>query len=206
MVESHTHDGINSDKIPVSNIIPSFIMTAAELTTYLSRPALEGEEFNVYDSTNSQYYKYFRVNQTWKQIKLILTPSDLGLNQLGSTASNTLVDSADNVVMMEHVDSGIVKEIKVFRSGTIRVKCDFRRYPGYSAYARIYVNGADIAAYLDDSASESDYVTTSHDITIAFGDVVQIFLLTGQTNSQAFVRNFRIYYDDAVLEDQIITN
>jgi len=67
-IQNHNHDGINSEKIKVQNVIPSYIMTSTELTRYLSRPAIEGEEFNVYDGTN--YRKYIRINKLWKYITL----------------------------------------------------------------------------------------------------------------------------------------
>jgi UDP-glucose 4-epimerase len=67
-IKTHTHDGINSEKLKTYNVIPTFIMTATELTRYLSRPAIEGEEFNVYDGTN--YRKYIRINKLWKYITL----------------------------------------------------------------------------------------------------------------------------------------
>lgn len=67
-IPNHTHDGINSEKIKVQNVIPTYIMTSTELTRYLSRPAIEGEEFNVFDGTN--YRKYIRINKLWKYITL----------------------------------------------------------------------------------------------------------------------------------------
>lgn len=45
-IEKHNHDGIDSSKIKVYYIIPNFTMTSTQLTKYLSRPAIEGEEFN----------------------------------------------------------------------------------------------------------------------------------------------------------------
>lgn len=65
---NHNHDGFNSEKIKIQNVIPYYIMTSTELTRYLSRPAIEGEEFNVYDGTN--YRKYIRINKLWKYITL----------------------------------------------------------------------------------------------------------------------------------------
>lgn len=67
-VEKHNHDGIDSDKIKVYNVIPTYRMTSTQLTTYLSRPAIEGEEFNNYDGTN--YRKYIYINSTWKCVAL----------------------------------------------------------------------------------------------------------------------------------------
>ncbi len=63
-INKHTHDGINSQKIKIYNIIPTLTMTPTQLTNYLSKNAIEGEEFNVYDGTN--YRKYIRINKTWK--------------------------------------------------------------------------------------------------------------------------------------------
>lgn len=68
VLKQHNHDGVNSEKIKVYNVIPSFKMTPTELTRYLSRPAIEGEEFNVYDGTN--YRKYIRINKLWKYTTL----------------------------------------------------------------------------------------------------------------------------------------
>ena len=67
-IEKHNHDGVNSEKVKVQNVIPSYIMTSTELTRYLSRQAIEGEEFNVYDGTN--YRKYIRINKLWKYVNL----------------------------------------------------------------------------------------------------------------------------------------
>lgn len=66
--QDHNHNGINSEKIKVQNVIPTFTMTSTELTFYLSRPAIEGEEFNVFDGTN--YRKYIRINSVWKYTTL----------------------------------------------------------------------------------------------------------------------------------------
>ena len=67
-IKTHTHDGINSEKIKVYNVIPTYRMTSTQLTNYLSRPAIEGEEFNNYDGTN--YRKYIYINSLWKYISL----------------------------------------------------------------------------------------------------------------------------------------
>lgn len=67
-INTHTHNGINSQKIKVYNIVPSLIMTPTQLTNYLSKNSIEGEEFNVFEGTN--YYKYIRINKLWKKITL----------------------------------------------------------------------------------------------------------------------------------------
>ena len=67
-IQTHTHDGINSPKIKSYNIIPTYRMTSTQLTKYLARPAIEGEEFNNYDGTN--YRKYIYINSVWKYATL----------------------------------------------------------------------------------------------------------------------------------------
>ena len=64
----HNHDGINSPKIPTKYVIPAFIFTPTQLTTYLAGPANEGDAFSVFDGTN--YYFYVRINKVWKRTTL----------------------------------------------------------------------------------------------------------------------------------------
>lgn len=65
-IQTHSHDGVNSKQIKPYDVIPTYIMTPTQLTTYLSRNAIEGEEFNVYDGTD--YAKYYRINGTWQTV------------------------------------------------------------------------------------------------------------------------------------------
>lgn len=65
---NHTHDGINSHKIKPNNVIPTYRMTATQLTSYLAKKAVEGEEFNNYDGTN--YRKYIYINSGWRYVSL----------------------------------------------------------------------------------------------------------------------------------------
>ena len=64
-IDTHNHDGVNSRKLKPYNVIPSFTMTTNELATYISRPAIEGDEFNVHNSTTSESLKYIRINGVW---------------------------------------------------------------------------------------------------------------------------------------------
>lgn len=63
-LQNHNHDGVNTEKIKTYNVIPTFRMTSQELSNYLSRTAIDGEEFNNFDGTN--YRKYIRINGSWK--------------------------------------------------------------------------------------------------------------------------------------------
>ena len=63
-IQTHTHDGINSQKIKTRDIILTYYLTSGELSAYLARPAVDGEEFNNFDGTN--YRKYIRINGLWK--------------------------------------------------------------------------------------------------------------------------------------------
>lgn len=65
-IQTHTHDGINSLKLNARDVIPTYTFTTTELANYLSRPAINGDEFNCYDGTN--YYKYLRINNTWIEV------------------------------------------------------------------------------------------------------------------------------------------
>lgn len=65
---NHTHDGINSEKIKVNNVVPTYRLTSSELTTFLSGKATEGDEFNNYDGTN--YRKYIYINSNWHYVSL----------------------------------------------------------------------------------------------------------------------------------------
>jgi len=67
-IEKHNHNGIDSNKIKVYYIIPTFTMTSTQLSKYLARPAIEGERFTNYDGTN--YREYIRINKLWKYITL----------------------------------------------------------------------------------------------------------------------------------------
>lgn len=67
-MENHSHNGQDADKIKVYNVIPTYEMTSIELTRYLSRPAINGEEFNVYVSDTGEYKKYVLINNVWKEI------------------------------------------------------------------------------------------------------------------------------------------
>ena len=61
MIQAHNHNGIDSPKLRSYNIIPTYQMTATELASYIARPAIEGEEFNVYNSTNGESCKYIYI-------------------------------------------------------------------------------------------------------------------------------------------------
>lgn len=64
-MENHSHNGQDADKIKVYNVIPTYEMTSAQLTTYLSRKAINGEEFNVYITDTLESAKYVMINNEW---------------------------------------------------------------------------------------------------------------------------------------------
>lgn len=70
MIQPHNHNGIDSPKLRSYNVIPTYQMTATELTAYLARPAIEGEEFNVYVSDTLESLKYIHINSVWKYATL----------------------------------------------------------------------------------------------------------------------------------------
>lgn len=63
--QKHNHDGFNSEKIKIYNVIPTYVMTTAEITNYLSRKSINGDAFNVYNSTTSESCQYVMINNSW---------------------------------------------------------------------------------------------------------------------------------------------
>jgi len=67
-LQNHNHDGINTEKVKTYNVIPTFRMTSQELSNYLSRQAIDGEEFNCYTTDTDDYFKYVRINGVWVMV------------------------------------------------------------------------------------------------------------------------------------------
>ena len=105
-----------------------------------------------------------------------------------------------------------VKEIKLYRSGTIRAKFDLKSSVADSdSHGRIYFNG--IAEGTDRSTNLDSYTTFSEDLTIGVGDLssagfvlVQLYLDGNTPSSDAVARNFRIYYTNIEITDEVITD
>jgi hypothetical protein len=119
-------------------------------------------------------------------------------------ASDTLRLSANTVrnkTGAGSTDYSKIKEIKVIRAGTYRVKFDMRRSSGTAAYVygTVYKNG--IAHGTEQNESSASFVTLSQDLVFAASDLVQLYYKTGNIADTVEIRNFRIYYDENLIFD-----
>jgi hypothetical protein len=117
------------------------------------------------------------------------------------TASDNLQKSNDGEVSTGSDVYVLIKEIQVFRPGTVRAKWDMRTTGGGGSqyvYGKIYVDG--VAVGTEHSQQGDTYNTyTQSSVGIAAGSRVQLW---GKINlTTGWYRNFRIYYDKAFETD-----
>lgn len=92
-MERHTHDGIDSPKLRIFNIIPTYEMTTAEITSYLSRKSINGDTFNVYNSTTGESCQYVMINNEWvKSVGLVGGKMYAGTAQAIADITATTID------------------------------------------------------------------------------------------------------------------
>lgn len=89
-IQNHSHDGINTEKIKTYNVIPTMRLTSQELSNYLSRPAVDGEEFNCYTTDTGDYFKYVRINSVW-----VLVSGDTAGSYFGDGSDGDVIISTD---------------------------------------------------------------------------------------------------------------
>ena len=120
----------------------------------------------------------------------------------GSIASDTLRTSADTERSFTGLEMEIVKSIRVFVRGTIRVSFELRNTDSaYPARGQIYKNGVPHGS--ERKTLSLSYVTFTEDIEVTEGDYVQLAIGGAPTT---FCRNFRIYYDYRTYDNIVITN
>lgn len=124
------------------------------------------------------------------------------------SASDTLQQSADTE-RSESLNAYVkLKEIEVKRNGTIRIAFDLKSEVNFTtAFGRIYING--VAAGTERSTVSTAYVNYSEDLTVAEGDLVQLYAKhqDADPGNSAFVRNFRLYWDTVgVDESSVLTD
>ena len=90
----------------------------------------------------------------------------------------------------------LLKESKIGRGGTLRIKFDLRAsHPSYPVYAYIWRNGAPVGTMR--STNSTGYVTFSEDISgWSKGDLVQVFGYTIHSSYVVVVGNLRLYADN----------
>jgi len=113
----------------------------------------------------------------------------------GAIASDTLRQSADT---LDTITSGTTsytkqKEIKVPFTGTYRITFDL--YSGHgtnNAYGQLYRNGTAVGT--ERITNDTQAHNYSEDILLFAGDTIEVWSKT-QVSYNAYVDNFRIYYD-----------
>ena len=110
------------------------------------------------------------------------------------TASDVLISSSDTLKQFNNRTTYTkTSEIKMFRPGVIRVKFDVAvDTAGKTIYGRIYLNGVATGTERTSTHEQPTYETFSEDITIAPGDLVQLYTKMSDT-SFGRSANFRIY-------------
>lgn len=110
-----------------------------------------------------------------------------------ASASDNLKSSLDTTRQITALSWYASKSIKIFRTGTIRVKFDLTGNSGGTVEGRIYVNGSAVGT----SRTKSGVGTTtySEDISIYSGDIVSIYVQANINYTPRYLSNFRIYYD-----------
>jgi hypothetical protein len=123
-----------------------------------------------------------------------------------TVASDTLRLSADTERSTNSMSFIKVKEIRVGRTGIYRVSYELRSPSGIAAIGRIYRNGLPYGS--ERTVSGGSYSKFTEDLFFRAGDLVQLYIRSGDYLTTIFTRNFRIYYDldaavstDAVLQD-----
>jgi len=165
--------------------------------TAANKPA-NPEVGDVYVETDtSKLYACFSA-ATWAEII-----SGAGLPEVG--AGDNLCLSSDGQQGTTSDSYIKVKEAKIYRAGTYRIKFDLRTTDvGFTAYGRIYRNGEAIGT--ERSVSGAGYTTFSEDIAEwEEGDLIQLYYhQTGGTGGQsAYIQNFRVYYDAGPLDGYV---
>lgn len=119
-----------------------------------------------------------------------------------------LQSRSENILdIPEGTTDGLLKEIRIYRSGTLRIKFDLKcdvAGPGHDFPAKgtIYRNG--IAVGTEQSEEGGIWTTFSEDISgWSKGDAVQLYVHRGG-GYYADVRNFRLYVDNPIVE--VVTN
>lgn len=122
-----------------------------------------------------------------------------------NSASDNLRYSANTERTVHGTNWTKVKEIKINRAGTVRVKFDLKSAGGFQAMGRIYKNGSAIGT--ERTTASSSYQTYSEDIVFAAGDLIQIYTCSVSSSGNSYISNNRIYYDLTPLaEGQVITD
>ncbi len=116
-----------------------------------------------------------------------------GLNKIVTTSDNLKLSDDALVTLVNTTTPTKKKEIAILNlAGKIRVKFDLHSANGVGISGYIYINGQSVATF---TTALDAWTTYSADISVKQGDLIQLYLVTGSTNSAAYAQNFRLYYD-----------
>ncbi len=114
------------------------------------------------------------------------------------TAGDYLVAEADKEKSTSNTSYTKMKEIVIARKGSLRIKFDMKG-SGVTVYGRIYKNGSPIGT--ERSTYGVSYTTYSEDISNwDIGDLCQLYTRTGNVSYPAYIRNFRVYSGEPIVE------
>jgi hypothetical protein len=119
---------------------------------------------------------------------------------LTTTASDNLMVSNDTEQSTQETDYTKIKEIILNEAlPDVRIKFDLKTSDvSGTATARIYKNG--VALGTEQTDATGSYVTMSEDLTdFVQGDLIQIYAKISNATYAAYVENFRLYYDVAIV-------
>ena len=136
---------------------------------------------------------------------------NLNLKEIRLTASDNLKLSADSERTVTDAITK-VKEIKIYRAGVIRTKFDAKSTAVGGSLSYIYFNG--VQRGTTRNTTGTTYVTYSEDLTITEADLlvtgyvlVQLYAFgAASAGNDAVVKNFRLYFDNTEVNDEIITD
>jgi len=147
------------------------------------------------------YTKPFDPADVWSYATRKLT--DIDIYRTVQKSSTELKTWADEETSTADISYEKLKEIKMYVTGTIRVKWKFRRDTAsdYTVYTQVYKNGSAVGT--EKSTTSAEYVEVYQDISVQFGDLVQLYGKTGLSGYPVYVKDFRIYYTH-VCENEVL--
>ena len=120
-----------------------------------------------------------------------------------ASAGDTLETSADTPRYSNSLSYTKLKEIKVGRNGTYRIKFAHKCVAGATAYGRVYRNGIPVGT--EQTTTSESYVTKSQDIpNWVRGDLCQLYSKTTIVGYHDDNQNFRIYANAPIVNTVII--
>lgn len=126
---------------------------------------------------------------TWDGSTLAVTGSIT--DQRPYAAGSNIIAAAGEEAFTQQTTYTRLKEISVVRSGTLTVAFDLQGTGASIARGQIFKNGVAVGTERSTS-TPSVYTTWSENISVAAGDLIQIYAKTTGAGSAAYVKNYRL--------------